>query len=79
MIYASGTGTTFNSAKVLLDSPSVVIAPRRIETSDPKEVDEAFINTELGRSKDGSATPVEQVVAPTTKPFAKPRGPGRRR
>ncbi|KAJ3541153.1 hypothetical protein NMY22_g4001 [Coprinellus aureogranulatus] len=51
MVYASGTGTTFNSTKTLLDSPSVVLAPRRIETSDPKEVDEAFINTELGRTK----------------------------
>ncbi|KAF6765086.1 hypothetical protein DFP72DRAFT_799218 [Ephemerocybe angulata] len=80
MIYSSGSSTTFQSAKTLLtsSSPAILIAPRKIETSDPKEVDEAFLKAELGRSEGGSNS--EQSTNPAiTKPFAKPRGPGRRR
>jgi len=78
MLYSSGSGSTYTSVKGILASkkPPVPLASRKIETSDPKEVDEAFLKAELGRSSEGSAVDTNSPVA---KPFAKPRGPGRRR
>lgn len=78
MLYSSGSSGTHQTAKTLLtaSSPSIVIASRKIETSDPKELDEAFLRLELGKTADGTTA----NAAVTNKPFAKPRGPaGRRR
>lgn len=80
MLYSSGSGGTYLSAKSIISkaSPGATLASRKIETSDPSELDEAFLNQELGRSEVAGAS--ESLVTPTApKPFAKPRGPGRRK
>ncbi|KAF8969943.1 hypothetical protein BDZ97DRAFT_1957569 [Flammula alnicola] len=78
MLYSSGSTTTYQAAKSILASllPPVTLAVRKIETSDPKELDEAFLKAELGLSdaKDG---PVAAADSP--KAFARPKGPPRRR
>ena len=74
MIYSSSATSVYQSAKSL----SLPLASRKIETSDPKEIDESFLRTELGlatsESTDSSARKEEEK-----KPFARPRGPGRKR
>ena len=73
MIYSSGSPAVYQTAKALLSAldPPVSLAARKIETSDPKELDEAFLQAELG------ATPAPAAAAKQT--FARPKGPGRRR
>lgn len=77
MIYSSGSTTTYQAAKTLLGSltPPVTLSTRKFETSDPKELDERYLKSELGLlSVDdniGGASP--------PKAFAKPKGPPRRR
>jgi len=78
MLYSSGSTTTYQSAKTILSSstPSIAIASRKVETSDPKELDEAYLRTELGYDNPPSDTP---AVSSQPKGFAKPKGPPRRR
>lgn len=75
MLYSSGSTTTYNAAKSILASlsPPASIVSRKVETSEPKELDEAYLMTELGFQ--------DQPQPPTgaPKPFAKPKGPPRRR
>ena len=66
-------------AKTLL--PPDTVAARRIETSDPKEITEDYLKIELKLSFDNSV-PQNALEAPDggeKKPFAKPKGPNRRR
>ena len=77
MIYSSGSTTTYQVAKTLLSSltPPVTLFPRKIETSDPQELDEHYLKSELGLlsvNNNNSATN-------PPKAFAKPKGPPRRR
>ncbi|KAF9532300.1 hypothetical protein CPB83DRAFT_670336 [Crepidotus variabilis] len=77
MVYASGALSTLLAIKDLLGSlpSSPRISARRIETSEPTEVNEAFLKLELG-------LPDKEAVSDTpTRPqgFAKPKGPPRRR
>lgn len=65
--------------KTTSTSPS--FASRKVETSEPGEIDERFLLTELG-----AATPIDPAnsgastpVTGDKKPFARPKGPGRRR
>jgi len=76
MLYSSGSVSTYEAAKSILASlsPAVMIASRKIETSDPKELDEAFLKAELGLP---NVTATEKVE--NSKGFAKPKGPPRRR
>jgi twinfilin len=87
MVYSSGASSVFLAAKnILLASSSPVdihIASRKIETSDPAEINEGFLIAELGlerlsKGQDniGHGT---QMKRDDQKPFARPRGPGRRR
>ncbi|THH20690.1 hypothetical protein EW146_g712 [Bondarzewia mesenterica] len=76
MLYSSGSSSVYQSAKQLLLGARV--ASRKIETSDPKELNAAFLRTELGTSNDGSRSGTP-VVATETKAFARPRGPAKRR
>lgn len=85
MVYASGAAGLFVSAKTIFaaEGSLSVLATRRIETSDPKELDEAYLVIGLGLgvgATDGeggseTGTPKEE----DKKPFARPKGPGRRR
>jgi len=65
MIYSSGASSVLAIAK---DNGVTVV--RKVETSDPKEVNEAFIRGELGLNNLSSGD--------DKKPFARPRGPARR-
>ncbi|GLB35071.1 putative actin depolymerizing protein [Lyophyllum shimeji] len=83
MIYSSGVSSTFLAGKALLNeaSPAIHVASRKIETSDPQELDEAYLKAELGLDV---ASYSEQLVgAPRDgeerKPFARPKGPARKR
>jgi twinfilin len=84
MLYSSGALGVFASAKTILGSESSsVLASKKIETSDPKEIDEAFIRAELGvdggESVPGSGVGTLSLRDDEKRPFAKPKGPGRRR
>ncbi|KDR81490.1 hypothetical protein GALMADRAFT_239463 [Galerina marginata CBS 339.88] len=76
MLYSSGSASTYEAAKNILasSSPAVTVASRKIETSDPKELDEAFFKAELGLE---NVTAPERIENP--RGFAKPKGPPRRR
>ncbi|KAG6911437.1 hypothetical protein DXG01_014511 [Tephrocybe rancida] len=73
MFYSSGVATTYLATKVLL--PPGALAARKIETSDPTELDEQYLREELGLDLD--APPLE--VQEEKKAFARPKGPARRR
>lgn len=77
MIYSSGSTATFQTAKDILTSlsPPVVVIPRKVETSDPTELDEEYLKAELGWADKSGNAPL--AVAP--RGFARPKGPPRRR
>lgn len=80
MLYSSCSLATFLAAKAILSSyPTSTVASRKIETSDPQELDEAFLVSYLDLD---IAAPVASVSGHTNtsekKPFARPKGPGRR-
>jgi len=82
MVYASGFNAVFIAAQTLLtDSPSPLHS-RKIETSTPAEIDEAYLRSELdlssGRGTPGSGTATPAGNDDEKKPFARPRGPKRR-
>ena len=78
MIYSSSASSVHQTAKSLLSSRSTPLANRKIETSDPKEVDEAFLRSELGLVDDsGFGNTIKKDEE--KRPFARPRGPGRKR
>lgn len=82
MLYSSGARSVFQWAKDILSSsdfPSV-LASGKIETSDPNELNEAFLTAEL-RLTDLPSTMNSGLAAEEVqrKPFARPKGPGRRR
>lgn len=82
MVYSSGARGVFASAKNLFDedNSASLFAARKIETSDPQEITEAFLIAELGLAgSSGGATGTSTPVEEAKKPFAKPKGPGRRR
>lgn len=75
MLYSSGSTTTFQAVKNILNSSSfpISVQARKIETSDPQELSETFLKTELGFDANKESV-VDSSIA-----FAKPRGPPRRR
>lgn len=83
MIYSSGVSSTYLTAKQLLThaAPDVHVASRKIETSDPKDLDEAYLKDELGLNTvqvpEGGVGTVG--VGDEKKPFARPKGPVRKR
>jgi twinfilin-like protein len=84
MLYSSGARGAFATAKNIITSPGAVLASRKIETSDPKEIDEAFIRAEMGVGSEGASASGSGVATPNLrdeekKPFARPKGPGRKR
>jgi len=79
MLYSSGASFAYQGAKRLI--PANLLAPRRIETSDPTELNAAFLQDRLSHSGEGSnsgaGTPAPNTEE--TRAFARPKGPGRRR
>ncbi|KAF9567572.1 actin depolymerizing protein [Agrocybe pediades] len=74
MLYSTGTLSTYQAAQRILSSlsPAISLHPRKIETSDPKELSEQLLKEELGVVN-------EEVKDDAPKRFAKPKGPPRRR
>jgi twinfilin len=86
MVYSSGASSVFLAAKnvLLASSPAVDIriASRKIETSDPAEINEGFLIAELGLeklSKGQDEAHGTYMKKDDQKLFPRPRGPGRRR
>ena len=75
MLYSSGSTTTFQAVKNILNS-SISVQSRKIETSDPQDLNEAFLITELGLDANKESG---NVAVDSSKAFARPRGPPRRR
>ncbi|KAK0228061.1 actin depolymerizing protein [Armillaria fumosa] len=79
MLYSTSAYPIYMVAKTLLHPDTV--AARRIETSDPKEITEGYLKIELKLSSDNSVSQnaSEVLDGGEKKPFAKPKGPNRRR
>lgn len=83
MLYSSGSTSVFQAAKTFLSSSNSHLNTRKVETSDPTELDEAFLKSELGFDNvttggGDSATIKTPLGGDTSKSFAKPRGPARK-
>jgi twinfilin-like protein len=83
MLYSSGSYAVFRYAKSIVTSVGLtsVFASRKIETSDPTELDESYLKSELNLSQElvsrsGSHGLTENPEE--KKAFAKPRGPARK-
>lgn len=77
MLYSSGSTTTFQAVKNILNSSSLIsVQSRKIETSDPQELNEAFLKAELGLDANKES---DTAVVGNSRAFAKPKGPLRRR
>ena len=90
MVYSSGVSSVFLTAKGILFASSstadIHFASRKIETSDPAEINESFLIAELGLEKFSNVSKSQDDIGQVTqmktddqKLFARPRGPGRRR
>lgn len=94
MLYASAAGGIQEMAKQILADSSLSFTQRKIETSDPKEINEAYLISELGlKTADSSnagstgaaasgASSIGARIAGTPidqpRAFARPARPGRR-
>ena len=80
MLYSSGMLLVYHHAKGLLEGTPATLLTRKVETSDPKEINEHFLKSVLGAnlgSEEGVAsTPAQDEQKPM---FARPKGPPRRR
>ncbi|KAI0831510.1 actin depolymerizing protein [Trametes gibbosa] len=83
MLYSSAVLSVVREVKEHLSSSgsSSTVALRKVETSDPSEINERFLIAELGLSPSDAPTATAGVSAEGSdkKPFARPKGPGRRR
>lgn len=82
MLYSSAILVVVKEVKDLLQSAgsTSTLSLRKIETSDPSELDEKYLVTELGLA--GPDAPAVAGGGPADdgdkKPFARPRGPARK-
>ncbi|KZT42030.1 actin depolymerizing protein [Sistotremastrum suecicum HHB10207 ss-3] len=77
MIYASGAASVSDSAKQVLGDEQPIL--NKFETSDPKELNEHYINEQLGWNQT-SGDQAQSIDPPKAKQaFARPKGPGRRK
>lgn len=77
MLYSSGSSNVYQTAKQLL--PGANLAPRKVETSDPSELNAAFLQAEVDHSGDTSRSGTTGVAPEEKQAFARPRGPAKRR
>lgn len=78
MVYSTGAVVVLRQVRDLLgEEGGFVLAPRKLETSDPRELTEAFLREELSI---GNGTDNRKDTNTSTRTsFARPKGPGRRR
>jgi len=76
MLYSSGSSSVYQTAKSLL--PTLVLAPRKVETSDPHELGASFLRAELGQSKESSRVGTPNNTGLPGVAFARPGPPKRR-
>ncbi|KAI0780732.1 actin depolymerizing protein [Trametes elegans] len=83
MLYSSAVLSVVRDVKALLDSAGSTssVASRKVETSEPSELDEKFLIAELGLDRSDASAGAASLPTESTdkKPFARPKGPGRRR
>ena len=83
MVYSTGVISTYRGGKALLGDAGSLLAERKIETSEPSELNEEFFKLELrltaSTSPAGSGTATPLAVEEDKKAFARPKGPGRKR
>jgi twinfilin len=77
MLYSSGSSSVYLTAKSLL--PALLLAPRKVETSDPHELDASFLHAELGQSNEPSRVSTPNNAGLSGMAFARPKGPPRKR
>ncbi|RDX56562.1 actin depolymerizing protein [Lentinus brumalis] len=83
MLYSSANLITVKEVKDYLNNAgtSSSFSPRKVETSDPTELNEQYLVAELGWA--GPEAPTSSGRGPTAdaekRPFARPKGPGRKR
>lgn len=74
MMYSSGCLTVPLLAKPLFTTSNLI--PRKVETSEPQELTEEYLKSEVGIT---TVVPTGRLDSGENKPFAKPKGPPRRR
>lgn len=72
MVYSAGASTTYLSASSYF--PKGKLLARKIETSDPAELDEKFLREELAPY----ISKKEEIKDVKSAGFSKPRGPARK-
>ncbi|KAI6129077.1 hypothetical protein EV401DRAFT_807599 [Pisolithus croceorrhizus] len=78
MVYSSGALLIFKEAKAFLETtPSFLLAPKKLETSDPSELTEQYLMQELSFGNSTADNTHHSATQGST--FARPRGPARRR
>lgn len=78
MIYSTGAVFVLKQVRELLgEERGFALASRKIETSDPRELTEAFLKEEFN-IVNGTSSEKDANTIPRTS-FARPKGPGRRR
>jgi twinfilin-like protein len=76
MLYSSGSASVFQTAKSLL--PAVLLSSRKVETSEPHELDASFLRAELGQSKEPSRVGTPLSTGQHRGGFARPGLPKKR-
>ncbi|TBU35777.1 hypothetical protein BD311DRAFT_680384 [Dichomitus squalens] len=82
MLYSSAVLFVVKEVKEFLSSTgsTSTLSSRKVETSDPSELDEKYLVSELGLA--GADVPTSAASGPAEggdrKPFARPKGPGRK-
>lgn len=85
MVYSCSVVSTMMQAKELLQGSSSVLSARKIQTSDPSEINEEYIVSELGLKSEATTTTasggseVRKLGSEEGRSFARPKGPGRKR
>jgi len=74
MLYSSGTGALANGIKGYLGAEQTIA--KRIEVSDPKEINENFLRRDLGYSQQSVSN---TISSSDNKRFARPKAPARKR
>ncbi|CAE6414265.1 unnamed protein product [Rhizoctonia solani] len=72
MLYSSGVASLVNDVKAQVG----ITVSKRLESSDPAELDLVWLRNELASPGSGTTSP---PADDTKKPFAKPRGPAKRK
>ena len=84
MVYSTQARALYHMANNFLSSSSSpsALSSRKIETSDPAELTESFLISELGLNESSESKGAEASttkVGGVERGFARPKGPGRKR